>query len=115
MKIFGREYGFAYTIGAYDEIKKLSEDCPDLPKLEINTRVAIILSKWHERAESLRAAAEGREYTPAPLERETIDMLTFAEVGQLVAECDAAMERDLGRTVETENAGDEKKTGPAGS
>lgn len=115
MKIFGREYGFAYTVGAYDEIKKLSEDCPDLPKLEMNTRVAVILSNWHERAESLRAAAEGREYTPAPLERETIDMLTFAEVGQLVAECDAAMARDLGRTVETEPAEDEKKTGPAGS
>ena len=115
MKIFGREYGFAYTVGAYDEIKKLSEDCPNLPKLEMNTRVAVILSNWHERAESLRAAAEGREYTQAPLERETIDMLTFAEVGQLVAECEAAMARDLGRTVETEPAEAEKKTGPAGS
>lgn len=110
MKIFGKEYGFAYTVGAYDEIKKLKEEHPEMQNVELNANVAIILSQWHERAESLRAQAEGREYVEAPLEMETIRMLTFTQLGELVNECDAAMKRDLTRTVETESGAPEKKT-----
>lgn len=115
MKIFGHEYGFAFTVGADEEIRQLTGESRELPKAEVNARVAMILSDWHERAESLRAQAEGREYIPAPLEMETIKHLTYTEFNALVEACDAAIKRDSGRTVETENAVPEKKTDAAAS
>ena len=110
MKIFGKEYAFSYTVGAYDEIKKFKDEHPEMPNMELNAHAAIILSQWHERAESLRAQAEGRDYVEAPLEMETIRMLTFSQLDDLVEECDAAMKRDLRRTVEAESGEPQKKT-----
>lgn len=113
MKIFGHEYGFAYTVGAAEDFKNLSKDSAGMTKTEVNAKVAMILSEWHERAKSLRAQAEGREYIAAPLEKETIDHLTFAEFQALVDECDAAIKRDSACTVETEDAAPQKKTDAA--
>lgn len=113
MKIFGHEYGFAYTVGAAEDIKRLTENSDGMTKTEVNAKAAMILSEWHERAESLRAQAEGREYIAAPLEKETIDHLTFAEFESLVDECSAVIDRDSTRTVEAEDAAPQKKTDAA--
>ena len=124
MKLFGREYGMLYSVGAQQEIAEL---CPenDLTKLSealggkafertaMAARIPMILSNWHERAESLIAREEGREYTPAPITWDLIALLSVEEFSALLTEAFKVMARDSGRSVEAD-AG-EKKTEAAGS
>ena len=124
MKLFGREYGMLYSVGAQQEIAEL---CPenDLTKLsealggkafertEKAARIPMILSSWHERAESVMAKEEGREYKPSPITWDLIALLSVEEFSALLTEAFKVMARDSGRSVEAD-AG-EKKTEAAGS
>lgn len=121
MKIFGREYGMLYSVGAQQEIAEL---CPerDIKRLgeymrgklsdavEKQARIPIILSNWHEKAEAMKAAAEGREYVQQPLAWETVTMLGQEEFGALMGEAFAAMGAGQRRSVESDVPESEKKT-----
>lgn len=113
MKILGKEYGLLYTVGAQKQIADLKNE-PNPQQTAVAAKIPLILSEWHEKAESMKARAEGREYTQQPLTMEEIELLTIKELNELLAECDRVMARDCGRTVETDEA--EKKTdAPAAS
>lgn len=112
MKIMGKEYGLRYTVGAQEEIAALKDD-PELGKIKVTAQIPLILSKWHEKAESLLAKEEGREYEPQPLDYETIQHLTQLEFDELLKECERVRKRDSQRTVEEAPAMAEKKTGKA--
>lgn len=113
MKILGKEYGLLYTVGAQKQIADLKNE-PNPQQAAVAAKIPLILSEWHEKAESMKARAEGREYTQQPLTMEEIELLTIKELNELLAECDRVMVRDCGRTVETDEA--EKKTdAPAAS
>lgn len=112
MKIFGHEYGLLYTVGAQEEIAAL-KDLKNLDTSKIAGRIPVILSDWNEKAESLRAKQEGREYEPHPLTWETVRHLTPAEFDELLLECDRVRKRDTTRTVEADSAETEKKTDAA--
>lgn len=107
MKILGKEYGLLYTVGAQKQIADLKNE-PNPQQTAVAAKIPIILSEWHEKAESMKARAEGREYTQQPLTMEEIELLTIKELNELLKECDRVMARDCGRTVETDEA--EKKT-----
>lgn len=107
MKILGKEYGLRYTVGAQKQIADLKNE-PNPQQTAVAAKIPLILSEWNEKAESMKARAEGREYTQQPLTMEEIEMLTIKELNELLAECDRVMARDCGRTVETDEA--EKKT-----
>ena len=121
MKIMGREYKMMYTVGAQQELAELCPD-NDIKRLkeilsgkahDVNqeaAKIPIILSKWHERAESLTAQAEGREYTAAPLEWETVQLLTPQQFGELMTEAFTTMAKDSGRSVEADGQNTQKKT-----
>lgn len=112
MKIMGKEYGLRYTVGAQEEIAALKDD-PELGKNKVTAQIPIILSKWNEKAESLLAKEEGREYEPQPLDYETIQHLTQLEFDELLRECERVRKRDSQRTVEEAPAEAEKKTDEA--
>ena len=111
-QLFGKEYGFLYSVGAEQEIARL---CPgeDLKRIReilagstaetIEKRVQIlcILSRWHEKA---RALEEGERYEPKPLTREELLLLPNVRFQELHSEALQAMLRDNGRTVEAEPA-----------
>lgn len=121
MEIYGHEYGMLYTVGAQQELAALCPD-GDLARLKEVTqgkisevtpeaaKIPMILSDWHERAKSLEAAAEGSSYTPAPLSWDVIQMLTVQEFGELMGEAFLCMARDMGRMVEADSSGSQKKT-----
>ena len=121
MEIMGREYKMLYTVGAQQELAELCPD-NDLKRLrealsgkahDVNqeaAKIPIILSEWHERAESLIAQAEGREYAAAPLEWETVQFLTPQQFGELMTEAFTTMARDSGRSVEADGQNTQKKT-----
>lgn len=116
MKIMGHEYGLRYTVGAQEEISKLrDEDNPH--RFRGAAQIPVILSEWNERAESLLAKEEGREYEPRALDYETVRHLTVRELDELLKECRRVTDRDKTRTVEEEPVETEKKTkaGAAGS
>ena len=112
MKIMGKEYGLRYTVGAQEEIAALKDD-PELGKIKVTAQIPLILSKWHEKAESLLAKEEGREYEPQPLDYETVQHLTQLEFDELLRECERVCKRDSQRTVEEAPAETEKKTDEA--
>lgn len=109
MKIMGHEYGLRYTIGAQEEISKLRDE--DNPyRSRGAAQIPVILSEWNERAESMLAKEEGREYEPHPLDYETVKLLTVKELDELLEDCHRVIDRDKARTVEEEHAEAEKKT-----
>ena len=124
MKIFGKEYGMLYSVGAQEEIAELCPD-GDLKRLgeylkgtavEANAksaRIPMILSTWYEKAEAMEAAAEGREYEQKPLGWETVELLDMGQFRSLMEEAFAAMGAGRARTVETETSEGQKKTEPA--
>lgn len=113
MKIMGKEYGLRYTVGAQEEIAALKDD-PELGKIKVTAQIPLILSKWHEKAESLLAKEEGREYEPQPLDYETVQHLTQLEFDELLRECERVRKRDSERTVEEAAPAEaEKKTDEA--
>lgn len=109
-----------YSVGAQQEIAALCPD-RDLSRLgelmsgkavtatETGAKIPLILSDWFERAEALRAASEGRDYTMAPLSWELIEMLSVEQFNRLIAEALQAMARDSGRLVEAEPDGKKKE------
>lgn len=121
MKIFGHEYGMLYSVGAQQEIAALcpGKDIAKLPEAlratetesgaERTARLPLILSKWHERAESAAAKAEGREYAEKPLTWEQIELLDQDQFVELIAEAFTAMANGRQRSVEAD-AEPEKKT-----
>lgn len=124
MEIFGHEYGMRYTVGAQQEIAELCPD-KDLKRLKevfggkiaeatkAQAKLPMVLSAWNERAKSLEEKAQGREYSPAPLTWDAIEMLTPQEFGALLGEAFTVMAADSGRTVEADATGSQKKTGAA--
>lgn len=107
MKILGKEYGLLYTVGAQKQIADLKNE-PNPQQTAVAAKIPLILSEWHEKAESMKARAEGREYTQQALTMEEIELLTIKELNELLAECDRVIARDCGRTVETDEV--QKKT-----
>ena len=111
-QLFGREYGFLYSVGAEQEIARL---CPgeDLRRMReilagataetigAGVEILCILSRWHEKA---RALEEGDRYEPQPLTREELLLLPKVRFKELQGEALRAMLRDNGRTVEAEPA-----------
>lgn len=115
MKIFGREYGLRYTVGAEEEIRKL---CPgeDLKKLrEVLSGIdgaaetACIMSRWHEKAMAMEARMEGREYTEQPLTREVAELIDMRDFPAIMDEIMAAMMQDKAKTVEIDDDQQGKK------
>ena len=112
MKIMGHEYGLRYTVGAHEELAQLKEE-GNIGTMKGAAQIPCILSKWHEKAESLLAKEEGREYEPHPLDYETVQHMTQLEFDKLLKECDQVRKRDSRRTVEEAPAKPEKKTDAA--
>ena len=65
MEIFGHEYGLLYSVGAMEELK---EHCPDhdlnklgrlLDDAKGGKEMLCILSRWHEKAEAMKARLGG--------------------------------------------------------
>lgn len=108
MEIFGHDYGLLYSVGAMEELK---ERCPDhdlnklgrlLDDAKGGKEMLCILSKWHEKAESMKARMEGREYQEHPLEMELLDLVNMQDFNELMGQAVAVMFRDRQQTVETE-------------
>ena len=108
MEIFGHDYGLLYSVGAMEELK---ERCPDhdlnklgrlLDDAKGGKEMLCILSKWHEKAEAMKARMEGREYQEHPLEMELLDLVNMQDFNELMGEAVAVMFRDREQTVETE-------------
>ncbi len=121
MEIFGHDYGLLYSVGAMEELK---ERCPDhdLNKLGLllddakgGKEMLCILSKWHEKAEAMKARMEGREYQEHPLEMELLDLVNMQDFNELMGQAVAVMFRDREQTVETEEPtkNGKKKEAPA--
>lgn len=115
MEIFGKSYGFRYTVGAEEEIRKL---CPgeDLSKLRDLLRgktpeslaaaaeTMCILSRWEEKARRF----EDPEHREEPLTRELLALCTPAEFTQLLIEALQAIVRDRSASVEAQPEKKEK-------
>ncbi len=115
MKVFGKEYGLLYSVGAMGELK---ETCPDkdLNKLGelLNTpdggkKMLCIMSRWYEKAEAMQARLEGREYTEQPLQAELLDFVPVQDFNEMMAEAVDVMFRDRQATVETEEPDKNRK------
>lgn len=121
MEIFGHEYGLLYSVGAMEELR---EHCPDhdLKKLgrllddaQGGKEMLCIMSRWHEKAEAMKARLEGREYQEHPLEMELLDLVPMQDFNEMMGEAVAVMFRDREQTVETEEPtkNGKKKEAPA--
>lgn len=121
MEIFGHDYGLLYSVGAMEELK---ERCPDhdlnklgslLDDAKGGKEMLCILSKWHEKAEAMKARMEGREYQEHPLEMELLDLVNMQDFNELMGQAVAVMFRDRKQTVETEEPtkNGKKKEAPA--
>lgn len=118
MEIFGKNYGFRYTVGAEAEIRNL---CPgeDLTKLrellrgrtpeslEATAETICILSRWDEKARRY----EDREHREEPLTRELLELCTPAEFTALLIEALQAIVRDRAPSVEAQPEKKEKAPG----
>lgn len=108
MKIFGYEYGLLYSVGAMDELKAQcpEQDLNNLGQLldtpEGGKTMLCIMSRWHEKAEAMKARLEGREYTEQPLQPELLDFVPVQDFNEFMGEAVAVMYRDRRQTVETE-------------
>ena len=111
-QLFGREYGFLYSVGAEQEIARLcpGEDLKRMREILAGTtaetigagvEMLCILSRWHEKA---RALEEGAGYEPKPLTSEELLLLPKVRFKELQGEALQAVLRDNGRTVEAEPA-----------
>jgi hypothetical protein len=121
MEIFGHEYGLLYSVGAMEELK---EHCPDhdlnklgrlLDDAQGGKEMLCIMSRWHEKAEAMKARLEGREYQEHPLEMELLDLVPMQDFNEMMGEAVAVMFRDREQTVETEEPtkNGKKKEAPA--
>lgn len=108
MEIFGHEYGLLYSVGAMEELR---EHCPDhelnklgrlLDDAQGGKQLLCIMSRWHEKAEAMKARLEGREYQEHPLEMELLDLVPMQDFNEMMGEAVAVMFRDREQTVETE-------------
>lgn len=115
MKVFGKEYGLLYSVGAMAELK---EQCPDqdlknlkqlLDTPEGGKQLLCIMSRWHEKAEAMQARIEGREYTEQPLQIEWLDFMPMQEFNEAISEAVDVMFRDRQATVETEEPDKNRK------
>lgn len=120
MKVFGKEYGLLYSVGAMEELKA---QCPDrdlknlgqlLDTPEGGKQLLCIMSRWYEKAEAMQARLEGRKYTEQPLQAELLDFVPMQEFNEMLAEAVDVMFRDRQATVETEepDKNRKKKEGP---
>lgn len=121
MEIFGHEYGLLYSVGAMEELR---EHCPDhdlnklgrlLDEAQGGKEMLCIMSRWHEKAEAMKARLEGREYQEHPLEMELLDLVPMQDFNEMMGEAVAVMFRDREQTVETEEPtkNGKKKEAPA--
>lgn len=121
MEIFGHEYGLLYSVGAMEELR---EHCPDhdlnklgrlLDDAQGGKEMLCIMSRWHEKAEAMKARLEGREYQEHPLEMELLDLVPMQDFNEMMGEAVAVMFRDREQTVETEEPtkNGKKKEAPA--
>lgn len=121
MEIFGHAYGLLYSVGAMEELK---EHCPDhdlnklgrlLDDAQGGKEMLCIMSRWHEKAEAMKARLEGREYQEHPLEMELLDLVPMQDFNEMMGEAVAVMFRDREQTVETEEPtkNGKKKEAPA--
>lgn len=115
MKVFGKEYGLLYSVGAMAELK---EQCPDqdlknlkqiLDTPEGGKQLLCIMSRWHEKAEAFTAKLEGREYSEQPLQIEWLDFMPMQEFNEAISEAVDVMFRDRQATVETEEPDKNRK------
>lgn len=109
MKIYGRNYGFLFSVGAEQELAGL---CPngELRRLQDvmkgNNQEAIaaaaevlcVLSRWHEKAQ----AYFNPDYEQHPLTRELLDLLPLETFQQLQNEALGSFRRDGAPSVEAE-------------
>lgn len=115
MKVFGKEYGLLYSVGAMEELKA---QCPDrdlknlgqlLDTPEGGKQLLCIMSRWYEKAEAMQARLEGREYTEQPLQAELLDFVPLQEFNEMMGEAVEVMFRDRQATVETEEPDKNRK------
>lgn len=110
MQIYGKEYGFAFTVGAHAEIAAF---CPggDLSRLDElfadgnqanMSKHTVDLICALSRAREAQRSFEEPGYTPAPLTPEIVCSLDFATFAALQDEAMAAMRIDGKGTVEVE-------------
>lgn len=126
MRIYGIDYGFAYTVGAQAELARLCPD-GDITRLgelygggavDANRNLAetaCILSAWHERAASYEAHQRGESYEAHPLTEEVVDLLTIEELASLSTEVFTAMTEGRRRTVEADDDAKKKMAGSSSS
>lgn len=100
MNVYGREYGFFYSVGAEEQIANVPENS------SVRMRAAAFAVAM-SRADEKRKHYENREYVEDPL---TLDMalsLSHAEFDQMCDEAKAAYDEGMKRLVEVEE--DKKK------
>lgn len=116
MFIYGREVGFAATVGASIKLARL---CPgnDLTKidsllkgdmaytLENVIKMAIIMNEAYE----IKKAHREPGYTPKPVTEEELMTLDMEQIGTLSAEVLEAMDRDRAQQINTKPAKGSKK------
>ena len=109
MEIFGREYGFLFSVGAEQELAALCPggDLRQLPKLlqdggqatvALTEDLLCILSRWHEKARAFQEPG----YAPQPLTRELLDLLPLDEFRAVQSEALRSFQRDSKPSVEAE-------------
>lgn len=112
MLLFGKEYGFLYSVGADQELRELMERKSRPEASGTNRSAALdlmierlcILSRWYEKARKFEDAS----YTEAPLTPELIRLLPVLTFNALQLEAVDAMARDTKQTVEAEKPKKEK-------
>lgn len=115
MKVFDKEYGLLYSVGAMAELKEQCQD-KDLKNLkqlldtpEGGKQLLCIMSRWHEKAAAMQARLEGREYEEKPLQAELLDFVPVQDFNEMLAEAVDVMFRDRQATVETEEPDKNRK------
>lgn len=115
MKVFDKEYGLLYSVGAMAELKEQCQD-KDLKNLkqlldtpEGGKQLLCIMSRWHEKAEAMQARLEGREYSEQPLQIEWLDFMPMQEFNEAISEAVDVMFRDRQATIETEEPDKNRK------
>lgn len=115
MKVFDKEYGLLYSVGAMAELKEQCQD-KDLKNLkqlldtpEGGKQLLCIMSRWHEKAEAMQARLEGREYEEKQLQAELLDFVPVQDFNDMLAEAVDVMFRDRQATVETEEPDKNRK------
>ncbi len=112
MLLFGKEYGFLYSVGADQELRELADrtshaEAPGASRtaaVDLLIERLCILSRWYERARKF----EDPDYTEAPLTPELLRLLPILTFNALQLEAVDAMARDTKQTVEAEKQKKEK-------